>query len=528
MSNIGIQTLLKNDPKLSNMPKEANALHNGAGAASSNLFMQELMMMEAENKAGTNVDPSKMNTQGQTLKDLLVGTSPKQALATDGEVVNLDGFVKADNIQQTAPQDKAKLAEIQAKLKVLSENNTQRTKVEAVNKLSGLTPEQAEMIKNGEMTAEQVQDLKIGVNETEGKIQPHQLLGKKNINKAYGEKNNQLNSQLVEKTDEQVLEGRKSLFMNKDTLAQRAEENKALLTQKAAMNQYSKTIGTEGIIGGPEAASRAFIPERKSIFGTKAPEANITNTAELKIGADPKVLNNMTAPTPGLLGEQDSNILGLRKQMQNQNSINQFQMMDAGDSNIIKFNPSKLSSLQDVDPTSLESLKGESSQVGQVSSGGQRPLQTLQPQVTTMNAVTLDSSLMTESSDQLIERISNYITQKNFEGQKSLELNVKHKELGNFQVRVSEGNTNQTVQLQITTMAKEGMDFFRSHQSRLLISLGSQGIQVQDFKLDSSQNSSDFSRNFSQNGQNQNSSDQSNKDSQRRKQLWDQMAERSA
>ena len=133
------------------------------------------------------------------------------------------------------------------------------------------------------------------------------------------------------------------------------------------------------------------------------------------------------------------------------------------------------------------------------------------------------------NTEQVIEQISNYVTQKSFDGQREIELVARHKDLGEFMIRAAKGQQQDAVQLQVTAMNRETADFFKANQSRLLTTLANNGVNISDFKLDSSSTLSnqDFSgQSFSQNqnGQ-QGQQSQSRQDSQRRQQLWKQFSQ---
>lgn len=136
-----------------------------------------------------------------------------------------------------------------------------------------------------------------------------------------------------------------------------------------------------------------------------------------------------------------------------------------------------------------------------------------------------DNSMVSADNAQIIERVSDYITQKSFSSQKEIQLNVSHKDLGDFLIRVAkEGNqaAGKGINIQITTATNEGRDFFTNNQGRLLSSLSASGLNVTDLKLDSSSDSSSqFSQN-SESGNQRGNQSQTKQDSERRRNLWQQ------
>lgn len=133
------------------------------------------------------------------------------------------------------------------------------------------------------------------------------------------------------------------------------------------------------------------------------------------------------------------------------------------------------------------------------------------------------------SQDEVIGKVSDYITQKSFSSQKEIELQVAHKDLGQFQVKVAQEQMGKGLNIQITTTTVTGKEFFESNQARLMTALSGSGLQIGDLKLDSS-NSQFAGNNSSEQGQQQgqNKNSQQNQDSQRRRELWQQYKERAS
>lgn len=154
------------------------------------------------------------------------------------------------------------------------------------------------------------------------------------------------------------------------------------------------------------------------------------------------------------------------------------------------------------------------------------------------------SAINPTDTNQVIEKISNYITQSRFSNADSLDLVVKHDSLGQFNVQVNKTSGSDLIDLQIKTATAEGNQFFAKHESDLLKHLGQNGVKVADLKIAMSDaitmsNGSEMRKNtdsgsqFSGN-QNQGSHNSSNGSSQdfsrggeqRRKQLWEEYRER--
>jgi hypothetical protein len=159
--------------------------------------------------------------------------------------------------------------------------------------------------------------------------------------------------------------------------------------------------------------------------------------------------------------------------------------------------------------------------------------------VVNANTKVLDmSSIDAGNKTELIQKIVNHIEQNKLESSSSLDLLVKHEELGNFRVNVSKTSPNQ-VDLEIITQSTKGKEFFVRNESEMIKTLDQSGVKLSNFKLVSSSSHSEFSK-FSSESKNQgfdmgqnSSQDQSgskqfqsgNRDSDRRRQLWDQYKE---
>ena len=137
----------------------------------------------------------------------------------------------------------------------------------------------------------------------------------------------------------------------------------------------------------------------------------------------------------------------------------------------------------------------------------------------------VDQNFHKLDSSQLIEKISDYIIQKSMGNMKKIDFNVNHAEIGGFRITASQDVGQQGIQLYVTTFAREGADFFGTHQGRLLSLLSQKGIHVQDFKLDHQFSGDLNNQNFyAENSREERSSHR--EDSNRRRELWKQFVNR--
>lgn len=138
---------------------------------------------------------------------------------------------------------------------------------------------------------------------------------------------------------------------------------------------------------------------------------------------------------------------------------------------------------------------------------------------------------------ELINKISNYIEQSYVSGQDSLEMIVKHDDLGQFKVSANRVGAGQQIDLQISTMTEKGHQFFMENESELIKSLTRNGVKISDMKVTNGQeffnlaegrsqmsdNNSSQSQGrgeYQSQGQNFGENGQENSRQERRRQLW--------
>lgn len=201
-------------------------------------------------------------------------------------------------------------------------------------------------------------------------------------------------------------------------------------------------------------------------------------------------------------------------------------------------NAAKAVTLQDLmfagsDETNLES--GEKNQAQQLLS----PVKantisntTESSKIFNLDQVIGDKSL---SSEALISKIQDHILQTRVGNEKNVEMSFHHKELGQVGLHVQK-HAGDSIGITITTASVEGAKFFNQNQGELLQSLSTAGIQVGDFKLDTSKSSSqqdssgDSSKQFAGNNkqQSQSESGQRKHEQDKRQSLWEQFQEQAA
>ncbi|EPZ52371.1 hypothetical protein M902_1977 [Bacteriovorax sp. BAL6_X] len=86
------------------------------------------------------------------------------------------------------------------------------------------------------------------------------------------------------------------------------------------------------------------------------------------------------------------------------------------------------------------------------------------------------------NADQMIKEVTNYIEMNRIENGKSLQVLVKHNELGHFNVTANK-DANGMIALNIETTTIEAKEFFKENEVKLLKNLDMKGVRVADFKI---------------------------------------------
>jgi hypothetical protein len=133
------------------------------------------------------------------------------------------------------------------------------------------------------------------------------------------------------------------------------------------------------------------------------------------------------------------------------------------------------------------------------------------------------------NTEQLISKISDYVQQTSFNNRDSLDLVVKHNELGQFNINVNKMKGENSLNVQIQTASTEAHKFFTENEVDLVKSLNQAGIKLGDIKLSSSdsantgsdQKQSSDESTFTKSQQSGKQDQREDTDSRRRKELWE-------
>lgn len=278
-----------------------------------------------------------------------------------------------------------------------------------------------------------------------------------------------------------------------------------------------------------EDASRAFVPERKSIFAVKKQNSDVaTQGAISKKAAQAKAQN----------GLMDFNTF-----MSKQSATTKANMAKASANNAYKSGVSESMFAKkveatapgltnSVDQTTMKvtdlMLASDGSQSDQsMDFSGQQSLQKAPSLSTQMQSQKVFDMSQLNMNQDVINQIQDYIIQAKASSEPTVQMSFQHNDLGVVDLVVQKAHGDQ-VSILINTHSMEGSKFFTQNQTELLQTLTQSGVNVSEFKLDSSNNTNNNGQdNFGQNSrnsQNQHASDdrqQRNEDSQRRQELWD-------
>lgn len=188
----------------------------------------------------------------------------------------------------------------------------------------------------------------------------------------------------------------------------------------------------------------------------------------------------------------------------------------------------------------LQGQAKTASELGLLTNDGIKPLQakTASVEAGVQNKVIDLSSMNPSDTEQMIQKISDYVVQSRVQNADRLDLTVKHDSLGQFNIQVNKQSNSEFVDLQIKTATAEGNQFFAKNEVELLKHLSQKGVKIQDIKIamnDAPQLASNTKESSDNSSFNQNQGDSrfqrqdqqsSDRGSERRRQLWQEYQER--
>ena len=336
--------------------------------------------------------------------------------------------------------------------------------------------------------------------------------------------------------DEKALEiGKevKSQTPNQSSIAANPQDQelRALSSYEISRNNEEKALNsTRSIFAKPvasadptkthttEDASRAFVPERKSMFALNKPTVKTEATKGL-MNLDDFVAKQ----SPG------------RKQIFANANANPYKSAEAKSmfAKNIEADAPKMTQGQTTETTPmkisdlmLQSDAGSDSESTPDLSGGQHN-SAVKVATSVAGGKAFDVSQLTNTNQaDVITQIQDYIVQSRVSSEPTMQMSFEHKDLGMVDLTVAKDGNQ--VSIMINSHTKEGSKFFTQNQGELLQSLSQAGVSVSEFKLDTSS-----STNSNQNGSSDSSSSSNgkqehagnergerDKDSERREELW--------
>lgn len=361
---------------------------------------------------------------------------------------------------------------------------------------------------------------------------------------------------LMQKTGQALFGGAQEAMLDKSSVAELMQSpnpvGKLLVQLQSALNSNPALV--QAVKTDPQAAAILNIQtgpglEQAVKLNPNATLAEIKNTLvqsvqqqmnpqNIALGQE-RVLPNLQARNLGqnILQENVPNVAD-RKVMNR--SINPAMKQYASEQSQFQSNIIKMPSVE-LEKTSSELELANTNDGAKVlpmmAQGHQAKNLQLQPQLSAAKQVLDLSHISASNNSELIEKISNYIQQNALQRVDGLDLTVRHNELGQFRISVSQQAGAENLHLQILTSTKEGHTFFKAHEGALVRSLSDAGISVGELQVMSgapnrsfadSQSSADqkggqFS---SQHNSSNQQGDSHQRDSQRRRDLWEEYRQR--
>jgi hypothetical protein len=508
--------------------------------------------------------PVKGEVKSQNASNSLTGKSTSKVNENSGEVNldsilgnSLDGKVSGEKNDFAALLNEVKsgstnknfknnesskegLVELEGKEKKLNSKTIEINPLEAAIAKTGSSLDQLlnNLKKTNDSDVEQVDESK------QNSLKKNLMNGQKNENSEL-KKDSPLDFLVKGAKENKVGEIGQDKGLESDLDLKNLTEKKPFFTNQAKIpnNLLSKTIETDSSINAKEnlklVSGEEFVDSKKAAHDSKQLFSDKMNA----------IKNNNTNSDdfdPSKVKPKD--LSQMKGYQQGQNILNDSMIRNTKD---LAFKEQKKGKVSSID----ELLNPELKNSNELSMIKESPLPMMAAKVGD-NGISLKNSeapkvldlsnIQTTNTNQLIEKISDYVMQSNVAGKNQIDLTVKHEQLGQFQIQVTKNPTlsqpNQ-IDMQIMTSNSEGHKFFVANEAALMKSLNQSGINLSDLRIVSgmtemtantfgeSKQSSSFSQNqngFSQSHQSFDSfsSGDFKQGSEKRKDLWNEYRER--
>lgn len=292
---------------------------------------------------------------------------------------------------------------------------------------------------------------------------------------------------------------------------------------EAIVNQNGKPIQVEDILnkinqmkpellGGEKATSKEadLMEVRNLLKGHNLDAASNSKKGMAPLTSGDDFVQAKGSAQPALVNAKANSLFSGKKM----NGLNQYSKESQNlDSNII----------------SISNIELPDAAIGMAQFKGDSGFDQLAPQAKMVNL----SNIQANDNTSLIDQVTKLIEQNNIKSADTMDVTVKHDDLGQFKIEVSKNANTDQLDIRIISKEKAGHNFFVENEAQLSKSLNQSGIKLANIKVSlSSENvfssnadtGKDSSESFSQNSKNQNGQfgqrDNENSDSQRRKHLW--------
>ncbi len=487
----------------------------------------QLLTKMTATKAG-KVDNSPLNN--------LLGNSEGEAAATpaaNGEFASLfSGMVEGKDGKNISPEallegaqqkgEKPQGSGLDVLLNVKGQEQKKSAEVTPLTAETALSPEVLKninnlIIKNAQESAVPANSQKVAVTDKVAKTSSNIEALLNNL------KGTETPAAIEEGGEEWIPQNENGMQAQPKVKGEKAQNPLEFLIQKSKAPNVGMTTPTE-VEGLPKEESKAIL-------------------SKLGLGGEDFVKNTEVAKAP--VAQEAFNPQQLIQKNMNQTMKAYGQKQNLLNDNVIK-NTKDLASKDSKAKSTIDVLKTPDLKIGaQLSSikedfvplmqkpdAGQQNLQTNVPQ----KVLDLSTVNMTNTNE-LIQKISDYVQQSQVANSDSIDLKVKHDSLGEFNIQVNKqhGAQNQAMDMQIVTSTAEGHEFFTKNEIGLLKNLSQAGIQLSDLRIVSGGSEGmSFSQNDNrQSGQSQYNgnaprefmsfdSGNSSNGSERRRALWEQ------
>lgn len=343
----------------------------------------------------------------------------------------------------------------------------------------------------------------------------------------------------VELSNEQILK----LAQGEGNAAINAEVE-AELTQ--AMLKTSQVQGSPKINAEVEAELTQAMLKTPQVHGNSKINAEVEleltqamlKTPQVQTGRTPAIDLAKGEVDPQLMNMEDfvaQKNLAVKKSLNNTSAYgiqNKAKTINAG-------SDTGLTSTQTISELGAETDKGSSMNSQQFILNAQADMGTnakvneAQAAVKTFNM----SNIKSEDSNQIMNQITNYISQAKAAKEPTVNMRVNHEELGMIDITVNKSAGNDAIAINIATHSTDGKNFFQTNSKELLSHLSTSGLNVSDMKVETpsqtAKNDFDFGSQSGRGGSGQEKqfgSEQNQKrhDSDRRQSLWDILQDKEA